>query len=69
MEISGSTNSLVALGMAMSQARVESAMSVSAVKKGLDAQAAAALSLIATVQQVQPPATGGDSGSQVDVIA
>ena len=41
MEISGSTNSLVALGMAMSQARVERAMSVSAVKKGLDAQAAA----------------------------
>ena len=69
MEISGSTNSLVALGMAMSQARVESAMSVSAVKKGLDAQAAAALSLIATVQQVQPPAAGGYSGSQVDVIA
>jgi len=66
MEISGSTNSLVALGMAMSQARVESAMSVSAVKKWLDAQAAAALSLIATVQ---PPAAGGDSGSQVDVIA
>ena len=69
MEISGSTNSLVALGMAMSQARVGSAMSVSAVKKGLDAQAAAALSLIATVQQVHPPAAGGDSGSQVDVIA
>ena len=69
MEISGSTNSLVALGMAMSQARVESAMSVSAVKKGLDAQAAAALSVIATVQQVPPPAAGGDSGSQVDVIA
>ena len=69
MEISGSTNSLVALGMAMRQARLESAMSVSAVKKGLDAQAAAALSLIATVQQVQPPAAGGDSGSQVDVIA
>ena len=68
MEISGSTNSLVALGMAMSQARVESAISVSAVKKGLDAQAAA-LSLIATVQQVQLPAAGGDSGSQVDVIA
>ena len=69
MEISGSTNSLVALGMAMSQARVGSAMSVSAVKKGLDAQAAAALSLIATVQQVQPPPAGCDSGSQVDVIA
>ncbi len=69
MEISGSTNSLVALGMAMSQARVESAMSVSAVKKGLDAQAAAALSLIATLHQMQPPAAGVDSGSQVDVIA
>ena len=68
MEISGSTNSLVALGMEMSQVRVESAMSVSAVKKGLDAQAAA-LGLIATVQQVQPPAAGGNSGSQVDVIA
>jgi hypothetical protein len=52
--ISGSANSLIELGMAMSQVRMQSAMSISAVKMGLDAQA-------------QPPPAGG--GSQVDVIA
>ena len=66
--ISGSANSLVELGMAMSQVRMQSAMSVSAVKMGLEAQAQAAMSLIETVQQVQPPPAGG-GGSQVDVIA
>ena len=57
--ISGSANSLIELGMAMSQVRMQSAMSISAVKMGLDAQAQAAMSLIATVQQVQPPPAGG----------
>ena len=66
--ISGSANSLVELGMAMSQVRMQSAMSVSAVKMGLEAQAQAAMSLIETVQQVQPP-PAGEGGSQVDVIA
>jgi hypothetical protein len=46
-------------------------MSISAVKKGLDAQAQAAMSLIDTVQQVPPPPSGGGSASQsqIDVIA
>lgn len=68
MEISGSIHSLIDLGTAMSQARAERAMSVSVVKKGLDAQAAAALRLIATVQQIPPLPAGGSGGSQVDVI-
>ena len=68
MEISGSIHSLIDLGTAMSQARAERAMSVSVVKKGLDAQAAAALCLIATVQQIPPLPAGGSGGSQVDVI-
>ena len=68
MEISGSIHSLIDLGTVTSQARAERAMSVSVVKKGLDTQAAAALRLIATVQQVAPPSpVGGSSGSQVDV--
>jgi hypothetical protein len=55
--------------MAMSQVRTQNAMSISAVKKGLDAQAQAAMSLIDTVQQVQPPPSGGGSASQIDLIA
>ena len=66
--ISGSANSLIELATAMSQVRTQNAMSISAVKKGLDAQADAAMSLIDTVQQVQPPPPSGSS-SQIDVIA
>ena len=66
--ISGSANSLIELGMAMSQVRVQSAMPISAIKKGLDAQVQTAMSLIEMVQQVSPPPAGG-GGSQVDVIA
>ena len=68
MEIGGSTHSLIALGTAMSQTRTENAMSVSMLKKGLDTQAAAALRLIATVQQIPPLPAGDSGGSQVDVI-
>ena len=68
--ISGSANSIIELGIAMSQVRTQHAMSISAVKKGLDAQAQAAMSLIDTVQQVPPPSGGGSaSQSQIDVIA
>ncbi len=67
--ISGSANSIIELGMAMSQVRTQNAMSISAVKKGLDAQAQAAMSLIDTVRQVQPPPSGGGSASQIDLIA
>ena len=69
MEINGLTNSKVALVMAMGQARIESAMSVSSVKDELQAHAEMALSLIATVEQVQPTAAGGSGGSQVDMTA
>ena len=67
MEIGGSTHSLIALGTALSQTRTENAMSVSMLKKGLDTQAAA-LRLIATVQQIPPLPAGDSGGSQVDVI-
>ena len=66
--ITGSASSLVDLSIAMSQVRTQNAISISAVKKGLDAQSEAALSLIDAVQQVRPPSNGG-SGSQIDVMA
>jgi len=66
--ISGSASSLIELGMAMSQVRIQSAMPISAIKKGLDAQVQTAMSLIEMVQQVSSPPAGG-GGSQVDVIA
>ena len=52
--ISGSAPSIIELGMAMNQVRTQNAMSISAVKKGMNAQAQLAMSLIDTVQQVQP---------------
>ena len=68
--ISGSANLIIESGMAMSQVRTHHATSVSVVKKGLDAQAQAAMG-IDTVQQVSPPSSGGGtaSQSQIDVIA
>ena len=69
--ISGSANLMIELGMAISQVRTHHATSVSVVKKGLDAQAQAAMNLIDTVQQLPPPPFGGGSASQsqIDVIA
>ena len=68
--ISGSANLMIESGVAMSQVRTHHATSVSVVKKGLDAQAQAAM-VIDTVQQVSPPSSGGGtaSQSQIDVIA
>ena len=68
--ISGSANLIIESGMAMSQVHTHHATSVSVVKKGLDAQAQAAM-VIDTVQQVSPPSSGGGtaSQSQIDVIA
>ena len=60
--ISGSTNSLIELGMAMSNVRLQSQLSVSVLKKGLDLQAQNAMNLIAMTQaqtqSVNTPATG-----------
>ena len=44
--ISGSTNSLLSLGMAMSNIRLKSELSISTFKKGLDGQVQNAMSLI-----------------------
>lgn len=69
--ISGSAKSIIELGMAMSQVRTHHATSVSVIKKGMDAQAQAAMNLIDSVQQAPPPPSGGRSASQsqIDVIA
>ncbi len=66
-EISGSTNSLINLGMAMKDAQLKSALSISTFKKSLDAQAQAAGSLIATVQAVSP--NTAQTGQQIDQVA
>ena len=64
--ISGSAHSLINLGTAMSQSRVQSALSISAFKKGLDTQAQAAVSLI---ESVRVHSLAEDhAGSQVDLI-
>ena len=64
-EISGSTDSLISLGMAMSQSRLQGEMSVRVLKKGLDAQAQAALSLIQAVQTVPVPTGSASPNSRV----
>ncbi len=61
--ISGSANLMIESGMAMSQVRTHHATSVSVVKKGLAAQAQAAM-VIDTVQQIPPPSSGGVTASQ-----
>ena len=64
--ISGSANSLINLGTAMSQSRAQSALSISAFKKGLDTQAEAAVSLI---ESIHVHSLAEDyAGSQVDLI-
>jgi hypothetical protein len=67
--IRGSTDSLISLGMAMSDIRLKSEFSTSTLKKGLDAQAQNAMSLI-TSAQVQPPqVTSSQTGQQIDLVA
>lgn len=66
-EISGSTDSLVNLGMAMQDAQLKNALSIRTFKKGLDAQSQAAVNLIASLPTVAP--NTGQTGQQLDTIA
>ena len=67
--ISGSTNSLISLGMAMSDIRLKSELSTSTFKKGLDALAQNAMSLIESAQVQPPQVNSSQTGQQVDLAA
>ena len=67
-EISGSVNSLIDLGTAMSDVRLQNQMSIRTLKKGLDVQAQNALGLIAAVP-APPPVNTAATGQQIDLMA
>jgi len=67
--ISGSTNSLISLGITMSDIRLKSELFISTFKKGLDIQAQNAMRLIESAQSQPPRANSGQTGQQVDVVA
>ena len=66
--ISGSTNSLISLGMAMSNIRLKSELSISTFKKGLDAQVQNAMSLIESAQIQSPQVNSSQSGQEIDLV-
>ena len=65
--ISGSTDSLVALGTAMKDAQLKGALAVHTFKKGLDAQSQAAVNLLASIPTVAP--NTAQTGQQIDLVA
>ena len=65
--VDGLTNSLVDAASAMQAAQLKSQFSVSAFKKGLDAQEHAALQLLETAQITPAPAV--DGGQLIDMLA
>lgn len=67
--ISGSVNSLISLGMAMSDVRLKSQLSVSALKKGLDVQAQNAISLIESAQTQPARVNSSETGQLIDIVA
>jgi hypothetical protein len=67
--ISGSTNSLIELGMAMSEIRLQSELSVSVLRKGLDAHAQNAINLIALTQAQSQKVNTPETGQLLDLIA
>ena len=67
--ISGSTNSLIELGMAMSEIRLQSELSVSVLRKGLDAHAQNATNLIALTQAQSQKVNAPETGQLLDLIA
>ena len=67
--ISNSTDSLISLGMAMSDIRLKSELSTSTLKKGLDIQAQFALNPIESTQVPYPRLTSNPTGWEVDVAA
>ena len=67
--ISNSTDSLISLGMAMSDIRLKSELSTSTLKKGLDVQAQFALNPIESTQVLYPRLTSSPTGWEIDVAA
>ena len=67
--ISGSTDSLISLGMAMSDIRLKNELSISTFKKGLDIQAQNAISLIESAQTQSPKVNSSQTGQQIDLMA
>jgi len=67
--ISGSTNSLIDLGMAMSDVRLKSALSISTFKKGLDVQSQNAMSLIESAVAASPRVNSSQTGQLIDIVA
>jgi hypothetical protein len=67
--MSNSTDSLISLGMAMSDTRLKSELSTSALKKGLDVQAQFALNQIESTQVPYPRLTSSPTGWEIDVAA
>ena len=67
--ISGSTNSLVNLGMAMSDIRLKSERSTTALKKGPDVQFQNAMSLNESTQVPYPRLTSSPTGWELDLVA
>ena len=65
--ISGSTESLVNLGTSMQDAQLKNALSLRTFKKGLDAQAKAAISLIESIPATAP--NTAQTGQQIDLVA
>ena len=65
--ISGSTNSLISPGMAMSDIRLKSAFSISTFKRKLDVQAQTAMSLIKSAQVLYPQVNSSQTGRQIDL--
>ena len=67
--ISGSTNSLISLGITMSDIRLKSELFISTFKKDMDIQAQNAMRLIESVQALPPPENSGQTGQQINVVA
>ena len=65
--ISGSTESLVNLGTSMQNAQLKNALSVRTLKKGLDTQTEAAISLIKSIPATAP--NTAQTGQQIDLVA
>ena len=65
--ISSSTESLVNLGTSMQDAQLKNVLSVRTFKKGLDAQAKAAISLIESIPAAAP--NTAQTGQQIDLVA
>ena len=68
-QISGSADSLIDLGMALSDARLKGELSLRTFKKGLDVQAQNAINLIEAAVVASPRVNSSHTGQQIDLVA